>query len=521
MDRDANLALITLFSASIIPPRMMPPMTMVPQTQPVFMAAPPIRVIKRKKTQQFRDTRIRNLLDHDLSPPGSPPGLPLPRVRGRRIVSDTGADRDQNDWNRNDWEAQKDDETLQSRSAEQTPRTSQFSSSLPPLRTAEPRYPTLPTRYTRCRVSSAPNLSAQSDVGTIRPELPRQAVSEPDIVTKSMESDIDDAIADLLRNRDGKKPSKEPGFNYIFQGARDGDTNIYKVGKSESPTDRRRSLKSTCRFETLTKLSGTACPPIRWYLMAERLVQAELGNHRYHGFCPCGTKHRELFCVQDVETLLEIHRRWHNFCASEPWDEDGRLLPKWKHRLDSRQGVREGCGQGGLADSWREFVNPTTLEKLTWSATYIWSRVCPFRWQAGAIVASLLLAHVSTAAWALVWLFSVTVAILSEAVMLHQTWLPGMVASVFRMALHILRISGETRKAERTRAASGQPANRGHENTAHHQSHSETHESDDGEADVVEYSGFVYEQDQQPGNWSNDHERDAILLGGFRRRRFW
>jgi hypothetical protein len=193
--------------------------------------------------------------------------------------------------------------------------------------------------------------------------------------TKSREDSpglIDCSLEQMLRDPYKYiKRQKKTGFVYVFRHGKSeealmkGDHRV-KVGFSEDPETRARKIEWTCK-RTIRHVLGDDMKPFETASWAEKLAQKELEHWRSDAPCDCGTHHREIFDTTE-EHALAVRQRWVSFCKREPWDENGKLKPFWRDRLETRQQVGGDFEHDSEDRRWDKFTMPGEHEEQFYHA---------------------------------------------------------------------------------------------------------------------------------------------------------
>ncbi|KAI0512507.1 hypothetical protein F5B22DRAFT_637764 [Xylaria bambusicola] len=220
--------------------------------------------------------------------------------------------------------------------------------------------------------------------------LPRNPASAPakistgrNILPKDLPQKIDEEIMKKLKSALGAKEKKymrenKIGTVYLWSVVpmSEPDRTILKIGSTERlEKERLDDIKSTCRHKSIEPHLDPKAMPFILFRRAEKLVQMHLQDLRYNFSCQCPKSHREYFSV-DKDAAQKVIQCWRKFCASNPYDTNGELLPFWKHRLGELQNLRhwrdrEHWGLNpldGRLRRWEVFTNPSLWDKFIYYA---------------------------------------------------------------------------------------------------------------------------------------------------------
>ncbi|KAK5629857.1 hypothetical protein RRF57_005572 [Xylaria bambusicola] len=255
------------------------------------------------------------------------------------------------------------------------------------------RFTTPSPRSTYSNLSQR-NRSLQSPPSTPqqipRRPLPRNPASAPAKFSIGLSSplkdpsqEIDDMITRKLKSAlegEDKKYMEESKIGTVYLWSvvpmSEPDRTILKIGSTErSEKERLDEIKSTCRHKSIEPHPDPTAMRFLLFRRAERLAQMHLQDLRYHFLCQCPTNHREYFNV-DKDAAQKVIQCWRKFCASNPYDTNGELLPFWKHRLGELQNLRywrdrEHWGLSpleGRLRRWEVFTNPSPWDKFRYHA---------------------------------------------------------------------------------------------------------------------------------------------------------
>ncbi|KAK4116988.1 hypothetical protein N656DRAFT_772991 [Canariomyces notabilis] len=210
-------------------------------------------------------------------------------------------------------------------------------------------------------------------------------------------SSIDASIIKLI-----KEPARldhAKGRVYVLSAVRNG-TKLIKIGYTtqDNVEERIRQIKANCQARgddegftfsdqspyTIPVNSKSYCKRI------ERLVHAELRNHRCKFLCRCGKYHREYFAV-DEAVASGIVARWVRFLEQKPYAEEpsnAQLLAEWdgrlawfKQKLDDAKTTPDA--EGEWLARWQEFVDVPLWHWVEYDLREMWSK---FRWQLCLVV---------------------------------------------------------------------------------------------------------------------------------------
>ncbi|KXH42500.1 hypothetical protein CSAL01_12771 [Colletotrichum salicis] len=252
-----------------------------------------------------------------------------------------------------------------------------------------------------------PNLLSETERRDPRPIMQDRSVSEPPSTQakKVNGPQIDRKLESMIKA--GPK-TKSLGSLYVYvTKTHECSRHLLKIGATKHlPEKRGKGIQYQCKHPEFFEHQKATAPEFSWNNFAEKLVHAELTNFRRLWTCSCGTKHREYFDVSD-EIALEVWSRWRDFCAQEPWDSQGRLLPMWEHRLRHRvrfNDTKRDFDHAELARHWRTCVLPSSLELFVNDTRVLWNHIYPSRWPFAAVAEALTMVFIwPTSFWTSVW----------------------------------------------------------------------------------------------------------------------
>lgn len=393
------------------------PFTEAKQSEPLGVTEEMPAAQAPRQTLKPKPSFGRHENDHASSPSPSPPLLVTPEPRRSRRVSSASSS------SQLGLEDELGVDTPPSTVCEDDQDNHLFTPSEPSKKVPLKTTPTPPKlrSFKSDPASSAPGVGR--DDGLLRPSVCQRGTSDQ-VSQKCTAAQIDRGIAELLMEGGKKLKGKKKGYNYVLVAARKEDGSlIYKVGETGTPDKRFQSIKQKCKFAELTEHPASTSRPVDMCQVTERLIHKELECFKYHEPCPCKTKHREYFQVEDEKLVLQALKRWHTFCSYKPWDADGHLRRRWMYRLEHRPQLIDSCDHHALVKAWEQFVSPTLFQQFTWDLRYVWSRMSPWRWQIIAFAEAMFIAiHSSLLFWAWVWILFIVVCIVVEMLELDQTW---------------------------------------------------------------------------------------------------
>ncbi|KAK1640844.1 hypothetical protein BDP81DRAFT_417523 [Colletotrichum phormii] len=254
---------------------------------------------------------------------------------------------------------------------------------------------------------TSPKLLSETVRREQRPIVRDRSVSEPPSTQakKLNGPQIDRKIEFMIKA--GPK-TKSSGSLYVYvTKTHECSRHLLKFGITKYlPEKRGKGIQYRCKHPEFFEHEEATATEFSWNNIAEKLVHAELANFRRLWTCGCGTKHREYFDVSD-EIALEVWSRWRDFCAQEPWDSQGRLLPMWEHRLRHRvrfNDAKRDFDHGELARHWRTCVLPSSLELCVNDTRVLWNHIYPSRWLFAAVAEALTMVFIwPTSFWTSMW----------------------------------------------------------------------------------------------------------------------
>ncbi|KAI0147640.1 hypothetical protein GGR57DRAFT_476215 [Xylariaceae sp. FL1272] len=222
---------------------------------------------------------------------------------------------------------------------------------------------------------------------------------------------IKDKVIETLQKklRKTEQDPEKPRITYIFNATLidDPQRRILKIGETASTGQQRlKRIKAKCRvFSSITQEEDPERDPISLGHRVEQLVHAELREYQFRFICTCGAQHGEYFEV-DKPTAMEAVQRWRAFCASEPYDADGNLLPFWVDRLRRLDTLcqrdyrfRALCAGGDSKDirrmRWQIYTSPLWFDTVRFVVPRVSAKMSPWRWHTLTLVQALVLVFVT------------------------------------------------------------------------------------------------------------------------------
>lgn len=235
---------------------------------------------------------------------------------------------------------------------------------------------------------TSPEIHERTGSRSKRPNVTERSASEP--ITPGKKStrsgfQLDGDIAQLIRDGPKGEKLREKGSIYFFKfRPRGSEVILMKIGRTQNSTAKRlREIVGACQHIEREEHPRAVARDIPFHGFAEKLIQKELGNYQHRFQCFCGTKHKEYFQVSE-DIAVKVFERWRDFCQEEPWDKNGKILPKWARRLQNRS---KFCGSEArefdhyeFARPWDAFTTPTPFERFLSDAILVWELGFPNRW---------------------------------------------------------------------------------------------------------------------------------------------
>lgn len=241
---------------------------------------------------------------------------------------------------------------------------------------------------------------------------------------------LDGDIAQLIR--DGPKGDKlrEKGSIYFFKfRPRGSEIILMKIGRTQNSTAKRlREIVGACQHIEREEHPRAVARDIPFHGFAEKLIQKELGNYQHRFQCFCGTKHKEYFQVSE-DIAVKVFERWRDFCQEEPWDKNGKILPKWSRRLQNRTKFRGSDAREfdhyEFARPWDAFTTPTPFERVLSDVILVWELGFPNRWLIVSLAELLTIVCISRHSfWTSTWTTVIVIFLLLDLVVtenMHTT----------------------------------------------------------------------------------------------------
>ncbi|KAH7317062.1 hypothetical protein B0I35DRAFT_410168 [Stachybotrys elegans] len=161
-------------------------------------------------------------------------------------------------------------------------------------------------------------------------------------------------------------------YNYLFVLKKPGtdEPGMLKIGITNNINRRISAIKSDCKYNEIQELPGGISYTGKLAAVAEALMLAELDAQKcLVNCCPKKTHtHTDRFEMANMDIVTEVFHRWLDFCSLAPWDDKGKLKPRWLARLDAHRQNFDTRGPEGhrnrLNVDWKSFVNVSLRQKL-------------------------------------------------------------------------------------------------------------------------------------------------------------
>lgn len=194
-------------------------------------------------------------------------------------------------------------------------------------------------------------------------------------------SNIDDAIqkyieTQLTQTRIEELREGSKGRLYINKNHQNLAGRVYKIGKTETPTNKRRGNQEVKCGDSLEECGFS--DRVLILHSAEHLCHLQLQFFYQPYIHPagskCSIKHREYYEVK-LETAKTIVDMWAAFCEHVPYDLDGILKPFWAHRLSSMEKFPTYQTHHDLdaqISRWRSFIHLSCLDRIWHDKSEAW-----------------------------------------------------------------------------------------------------------------------------------------------------
>lgn len=259
-----------------------------------------------------------------------------------------------------------------------------------------------------------------------------RSVSAPATPGKKLSGfQLDGDIAQLIKDgpRRDKGKEKENGSIYFYKvKPRGSEVWLVKIGRTQKHTkERLNQINRGCGHLEIEEHTRAIARDVPFHGFAERLIHTELSNYQHQWLCDCGTRHREYFLVSE-DIAMKIFERWRDFCQEMPWDQDGKLLPKWTQRLQNRarfKGHERDFDHHEFARRWTAFTTPLSFERFLSDAVRVWRLGFPNRWLVVSLAELLTIVCISRHSfWASIWTTIIVILLLVDLVVtenMHTT----------------------------------------------------------------------------------------------------
>ncbi|KAF4458013.1 hypothetical protein F53441_167 [Fusarium austroafricanum] len=142
-----------------------------------------------------------------------------------------------------------------------------------------------------------------------------------------------------------------------------------KIGFAQDVEERMKRWKSQCGYQS--KLLGWF--PADHYVKIEKLVHGQLWNQRKREKgCPtCNIRHQEWFKVESMTASKNI-AMWTTWMRQKPYDDEGKLLDKWRIRIEGLDMNDPNCWELLVKGVFDEDADESELseegESFAWSS---------------------------------------------------------------------------------------------------------------------------------------------------------
>ncbi|KAI1176738.1 hypothetical protein F4777DRAFT_239771 [Nemania sp. FL0916] len=269
-----------------------------------------------------------------------------------------------------------------------------------PLATPPPRRPQFPP--------TPPDSTSKFEIPLL--DLNASCKGKPNTPEKSQRrslAQIDEAIIKRLKGKLSVIESKREDYGdvYCFKVilASNPQKTVFKIGSTKGPEqDRMEKIQRKCGHVKMDHLEDPEGNSMLFYKRAEGLMHEELRDFKDDFECPCKTKHKEYFLVEEA-IAKEVIQRWTAFYSLDPYGADGQLLPFWEDRLQKHRAQRKEDfrSYGNKSDEdklrlrWTRFTNPEPHEQLWYDISCRLDKPWQQRWHVVAFLEALIIAFIT------------------------------------------------------------------------------------------------------------------------------
>lgn len=292
--------------------------------------------------------------------------------------------------------------------------------------------PPLESSYT------SPDISERTRRKRQRPNVTERSASDPITPGRKLSTfQLDGDIAQMIKDGPtiSKGKDKENGSIYFYKvRPRGSEVWLVKIGRTQKHAkERLNQIKGVCGHLEIEEHTKAVARDVPFHGLAEKLMHMELGNYQHQWRCKCGTRHREYFLVSE-DIAVKVFERWRDFCLEKPWDDNGKILPKWAQRLHARarfNGEERDFDHHEFARRWTAFTTPKSFERFLSDAVRVWRLGYPNRWLIISLAELLTIVCISHHSfWASIWTTIIVILLLGDLVVtehMHTT------ASIFQL----------------------------------------------------------------------------------------